>query len=184
MNVKTPTFSPPSLRSLCQTGSPPPPGTRTGRSSADRRARASAPTPTCRTSGRPRTTWHGKPTCRDGVGRRRSSGATAFSSPPSSTPAPIRTAEEGALSGGDRREPPKAEHQWKVFGLDLETGKVQWERRLIRACRKPPFIAKQLRRGDARVRWRAGLCFVRQRRGVRLHARRRGGLVEAPRAAR
>jgi outer membrane protein assembly factor BamB len=36
--------------------------------------------------------------------------------------------KKGLYLGGNRPEPPKSEHHWKVLGLDLATGKVQWER--------------------------------------------------------
>jgi len=36
--------------------------------------------------------------------------------------------KKGLYLGGNRPEPPKSEHQWKVFCLDLATGKIQWER--------------------------------------------------------
>jgi outer membrane protein assembly factor BamB len=36
--------------------------------------------------------------------------------------------KKGLYFGGDRPEPPKAEHQWKVFGLDLETGEIEWQK--------------------------------------------------------
>jgi outer membrane protein assembly factor BamB len=34
---------------------------------------------------------------------------------------------KGLYFGGDRPEPPKTEHEWKVYGLDLATGGVAWE---------------------------------------------------------
>lgn len=36
--------------------------------------------------------------------------------------------KKGLYFGGNRPEPSKAEHQWKVLCLDLATGKVQWEK--------------------------------------------------------
>ena len=36
--------------------------------------------------------------------------------------------KKGLYFGGDRPEPPKAEHQWMVFGLDLETGEIEWQK--------------------------------------------------------
>lgn len=36
--------------------------------------------------------------------------------------------KRGLYFGGNRTEPPKSVHQWKVFCLDLETGDVVWER--------------------------------------------------------
>jgi outer membrane protein assembly factor BamB len=36
--------------------------------------------------------------------------------------------KKGLYFGGERPEPPKAEHRWKVLALDLATGAVQWEK--------------------------------------------------------
>ncbi|HEY6167045.1 MAG TPA: PQQ-binding-like beta-propeller repeat protein, partial [Verrucomicrobiae bacterium] len=36
--------------------------------------------------------------------------------------------KKGLYFGGNRPEPPKSEHQWKVFCLDLVTGKTAWEK--------------------------------------------------------
>ncbi len=36
--------------------------------------------------------------------------------------------KKGLYLGGERRQPPPAEHQWKVLCLDLASGKVLWER--------------------------------------------------------
>ncbi|MSU51336.1 MAG: serine/threonine protein kinase [Opitutus sp.] len=36
--------------------------------------------------------------------------------------------KKGLYFGGERKEPPKSEHQWKVFCLDLATGKNLWEK--------------------------------------------------------
>ena len=36
--------------------------------------------------------------------------------------------KKGLYFGGNRPEPSKSEHQWKVLCLDLVTGKVQWEK--------------------------------------------------------
>ena len=38
--------------------------------------------------------------------------------------------KKGLYFGGDRHEPPKTVHQWKVFCLDLATGEVCWERQV------------------------------------------------------
>jgi outer membrane protein assembly factor BamB len=46
------------------------------------------------------------------------------------------TPKKGLYLGGDRPTPPGSEHHWKVFGLDLTTGKVQWERTVHRGV--PP----------------------------------------------
>lgn len=45
----------------------------------------------------------------------------------------LGTSEEpkkGLYSGGDRHDALASTHQWKVFALDLETGKVLWERQV------------------------------------------------------
>lgn len=42
--------------------------------------------------------------------------------------------KKGLYFGGNRPEPPKAEHEWKVLGLDLATGKVSWERTVHRGA--------------------------------------------------
>ena len=36
--------------------------------------------------------------------------------------------KKGLYFGGNRPEPPKSEHQWKVFCLDLGSGKTNWEK--------------------------------------------------------
>ena len=38
--------------------------------------------------------------------------------------------KKGLYFGGNRPEPPEAVHQWKVFCLDLETGRVLWDRQV------------------------------------------------------
>lgn len=40
------------------------------------------------------------------------------------------TPKKGLYLGGNRPEPSKAEHQWKVLCLELTTGKVQWEKQV------------------------------------------------------
>jgi outer membrane protein assembly factor BamB len=40
--------------------------------------------------------------------------------------------KKGLYFGGDRPEPPKTEHEWKVLCLGLETGRVEWERTVHR----------------------------------------------------
>lgn len=35
--------------------------------------------------------------------------------------------KKGLYFGGERKEPPKSEHQWKVYCLDLKSGKILWE---------------------------------------------------------
>lgn len=37
-------------------------------------------------------------------------------------------AKPGLYFGGDRSEPPKADHDWKVLALDLNTGEIVWEK--------------------------------------------------------
>jgi outer membrane protein assembly factor BamB len=37
-------------------------------------------------------------------------------------------AKKGLYFGGDRPQPPAANHRWMVYCLDLQTGKVRWER--------------------------------------------------------
>lgn len=49
---------------------------------------------------------------------------------------------KGLYFGGDRPEPPKAEHQWKVLCLDLATGRVQWERTVHRGAPRTPVHLK------------------------------------------
>jgi len=50
--------------------------------------------------------------------------------------------KKGLYLGGNRPEPSPAEHFWKVFGLDLETGKVQWETEVHRGAPKTPIHLK------------------------------------------
>jgi len=50
--------------------------------------------------------------------------------------------KKGLYLGGDRREPPKAEHQWKVFCLDLATGRVQWEKTAYQGVPQTPIHLK------------------------------------------
>lgn len=40
--------------------------------------------------------------------------------------------KKGLYIGGDRPTPPGSEHVWKVLGLDLATGMVQWEKTVYR----------------------------------------------------
>jgi outer membrane protein assembly factor BamB len=42
--------------------------------------------------------------------------------------------KKGLYFGGERPEPPKSEHHWKVLCLDLATGKVQWEKTVHRGA--------------------------------------------------
>lgn len=50
--------------------------------------------------------------------------------------------KKGLYLGGNRPEPPKAEHQWKVFGLDLVTGRVQWEKTVHQGAPQTPIHLK------------------------------------------
>ena len=50
--------------------------------------------------------------------------------------------KKGLYLGGDRREPPKAEHQWKVFCLDLATGRIQWEKTAYQGVPQTPIHLK------------------------------------------
>ena len=36
--------------------------------------------------------------------------------------------KKGLYFGGDRRKPPESDHEWKVLCLDLQTGRVLWQR--------------------------------------------------------
>ena len=44
------------------------------------------------------------------------------------------TPKKGLYLGGERPEPSKSEHHWKVLGLDLATGKVAWEQTVHRGA--------------------------------------------------
>jgi outer membrane protein assembly factor BamB len=50
--------------------------------------------------------------------------------------------KKGLYFGGNRPEPPKSEHQWKVLCLDLPTGKVQWEKTVHRGAPQTPIHLK------------------------------------------
>jgi outer membrane protein assembly factor BamB len=52
------------------------------------------------------------------------------------------TPKKGLYFGGNRPEPPKSEHQWKVLCLDLATGKVQWEKTVQRGVPQTPIHLK------------------------------------------
>jgi outer membrane protein assembly factor BamB len=42
--------------------------------------------------------------------------------------------KKGLYFGGNRPEPPKSEHVWKVLSLDVATGKVRWEKTVHRGA--------------------------------------------------
>ena len=50
--------------------------------------------------------------------------------------------KKGLYFGGNRPEPPKSEHEWKVLGLDLTTGKVTWEKAVHRGAPPTPIHLK------------------------------------------
>jgi outer membrane protein assembly factor BamB len=49
---------------------------------------------------------------------------------------------KGLYFGGERPVPSKAEHQWKVLGLDLVTGRMQWEKTVHRGAPPTPIHLK------------------------------------------
>ncbi|MEW6157657.1 MAG: PQQ-binding-like beta-propeller repeat protein [Verrucomicrobiota bacterium] len=50
--------------------------------------------------------------------------------------------KKGLYFGGERPEPPKTEHEWKVLCLDLATGRVVWEKTVHRGAPKTPIHLK------------------------------------------
>ena len=54
--------------------------------------------------------------------------------------------KKGLYFGGDRLEIPKSEHQWKVFCLDLATGKIVWEKTVQKG---PPSASIHLKNSFA-----------------------------------
>ncbi|MBX3411638.1 MAG: PQQ-binding-like beta-propeller repeat protein [Pirellulales bacterium] len=40
----------------------------------------------------------------------------------------VEAAKRGLYFGGERKTPPTAKHQWKVYCLDLESGQILWDR--------------------------------------------------------
>ena len=54
--------------------------------------------------------------------------------------------KKGLYFGGDRLEIPKSEHQWKVFCLDLATGKIVWEKTVQKG---PPSTSIHLKNSFA-----------------------------------
>lgn len=55
-------------------------------------------------------------------------------------------AQRGLYFGGERPEPPKEEHEWKVYCLDLNTGEVIWEQV---AHRGPPAKGRHIKNSYA-----------------------------------
>ena len=52
------------------------------------------------------------------------------------------TPKKGLYLGGNRPEPPKTEHQWKVLCLDLATGSVRWEKTVHQGVPQTPVHLK------------------------------------------
>lgn len=50
--------------------------------------------------------------------------------------------KKGLYFGGDRPEPSKSEHLWKVLCLNLKTGKIEWERLVHRGTPQSPIHLK------------------------------------------
>jgi outer membrane protein assembly factor BamB len=50
--------------------------------------------------------------------------------------------KKGLYFGGNRPEPPKAEHDWKVLCIDLITGKPRWEKTVQHAVPQSPIHLK------------------------------------------
>ncbi len=50
--------------------------------------------------------------------------------------------KKGLYMGGERPEPSKAEHQWKILCLDLATGKVRWEKTVHQGAPQMPIHLK------------------------------------------
>jgi len=55
---------------------------------------------------------------------------------------PEEEAKKGLYVGGDRAEPSKAVHRWKVVALDLESGSIRWERVLHEGIPTQPIHIK------------------------------------------
>ncbi|HND52759.1 MAG TPA: PQQ-binding-like beta-propeller repeat protein [Pirellulaceae bacterium] len=51
-------------------------------------------------------------------------------------------AKKGLYFGGDRPQPPKAVHEWKVLCLDLRTGATRWEKQVRSAVPQTPIHVK------------------------------------------
>jgi outer membrane protein assembly factor BamB len=56
--------------------------------------------------------------------------------------AEIETPKKGLYLGGNRLEPPKGEHRWMVYCVDLKKGKIVWEREAYRGV---PTITRHLK---------------------------------------
>lgn len=50
--------------------------------------------------------------------------------------------KKGLYFGGNRPEPPDSVHQWKVFCLDLETGRIVWQRQVHEGKPRSPIHLK------------------------------------------
>ena len=50
--------------------------------------------------------------------------------------------KKGLYFGGDRPKPPDTMHQWKIYCLDLKTGKVRWERQVHEGRPETPIHLK------------------------------------------
>jgi outer membrane protein assembly factor BamB len=50
--------------------------------------------------------------------------------------------KKGLYFGGERPEPPRSEHHWEVFCLDLATGNVQWDRTVHQGTPQTPIHLK------------------------------------------
>jgi len=50
--------------------------------------------------------------------------------------------KKGLYLGGNRPEPPKSGHQWKVICLDLSTGRVEWEKTVHQGTPQMPIHLK------------------------------------------
>ncbi len=50
--------------------------------------------------------------------------------------------KKGLYFGGERPDPPKSEHQWKVMCLNLTTGKLEWERTVHQGSPQTPIHLK------------------------------------------
>ena len=94
------------------------------------------------------------------------------------------TPRKGLYLGGNRPDPPKSEHEWKVLCLDLaqRPRPVGADRASRRAAERHPS-EEQLRLRDARDRRPARVRLLRQRRSVRVRSGRESRVVAAFRTA-